>query len=122
MSSALTKKRRSIWRSADWMPRNFYRRVEVMFPIEAPKARERILDEIIPAYLRDNVKARILRADGTHYRTERGADAPRHRCQEELLYGRVGGTPLVAEPHVNSHAEPHVENGHPKAGEGAARH
>src|SRR5262249_10524416 len=44
--------------SADWMPRNFYRRVEVMFPIEAPKARERILEEIVPAYLRDNVKSR----------------------------------------------------------------
>lgn len=106
--------------SADWMPRNFYRRVEVMFPIEAPKARERILEEIIPAYLRDNVKARILCADGTHYRAERAPDAPRHRCQEELLYGRVGGAPLVAEPHA--HPEPHVENGHPKAGEGAARH
>jgi polyphosphate kinase len=106
--------------SADWMPRNFYRRVEVMFPIEAPKARERILEEIIPAYLRDNVKARILCADGTHYRAERAPDAPRHRCQEELLYGRVGGAPLVAEPHA--HPEPHVENGHPKAGEGATRH
>ncbi|HVU88359.1 MAG TPA: polyphosphate kinase 1 [Pirellulales bacterium] len=108
--------------SADWMPRNFYRRVEVMFPIEAPKARERILEEIIPAYLRDNVKARILCADGSHYRAERAPDAPRHRCQEELLYGRVGGAPLVAEPHVNSHAEPHVENGHPKSGEGMVRH
>jgi polyphosphate kinase len=106
--------------SADWMPRNFYRRVEVMFPIEAPKARERILEEIIPAYLRDNVKARILCADGTHYRAERAPDAPRHRCQEELLYGRVGGAPLVAEPHALT--EPQVENGHPKAGEGATRH
>ena len=105
--------------SADWMPRNFHRRVEVMFPVEAPKARERILEEIIPAYLRDNVKARILCADGTHYRAERAPDAPRHRCQEELLYGRVGGAPLVAEPHVNPHTETLAENGHPKAGEGA---
>ncbi len=77
--------------SADWMPRNFYRRVEVMFPIEAEKAKERILEEIVPAYLRDNVKARILCADGTHYRAQRAPDEPRHRCQEELLYGRVRG-------------------------------
>ena len=43
--------------SADWMPRNFHRRVEVMFPIEAPDLKERILTEIVPAYLRDNVRA-----------------------------------------------------------------
>ncbi len=48
--------------SADWMPRNFYRRVEVMFPIEAPDLRERVLHEIIPAYLRDNVKSRVAAA------------------------------------------------------------
>ena len=74
--------------SADWMPRNFYRRVEVMFPIEAPRARERILEEIVPAYLRDNVKARILRADGTHYRaraplTSRGIVARKSCCTDE---------------------------------------
>ena len=34
--------------SADWMPRNFYRRVEVMFPIESPELKERILHEIMP--------------------------------------------------------------------------
>ena len=51
--------------SADWMPRNFYRRVEVMFPIESPELKERILHEIVPAYLNDNVKARILQPDGT---------------------------------------------------------
>src|SRR5256886_9255711 len=36
--------------SADWMPRNFYRRVEAMFPIEAPELKDRILHEILPAY------------------------------------------------------------------------
>jgi polyphosphate kinase len=107
--------------SADWMPRNFYRRVEVMFPINATKPRERILEEILPAYLRDNVKSRILCPDGTHYRAQRTGDEPRHRVQEELLYGRVGGTPLVAEPHAIQHAEPLVENGHPKSSGGAAR-
>jgi polyphosphate kinase len=101
--------------SADWMPRNFYRRVEVMFPIEAPRARERILEEIVPAYLRDNVKARILRADGTHYRALRAPDEPRHRCQEELLHGRAAGAPAVAEPHVQ-----HAENGVHKTGGEAA--
>src|SRR5580698_2880663 len=54
--------------SADWMPRNFHRRVEVMFPIEAPEPRDRILYEIIPSYLRDNVRTRILRSDGSYER------------------------------------------------------
>ncbi|HQU46358.1 MAG TPA: polyphosphate kinase 1, partial [Pirellulales bacterium] len=71
--------------SADWMPRNFYRRVEVMFPIEAPELKQRILTEIIPAYLRDNVKARLLRADGSHVRIQPGEGEPRYRVQEELL-------------------------------------
>ena len=46
--------------SADWMPRNFNRRVEVMFPVESPKLKERIVKEIVPIYLRDNVRARLL--------------------------------------------------------------
>lgn len=107
--------------SADWMPRNFYRRVEVMFPIEAPKARERILEEIVPAYLRDNVKARILCADGSHYRATRADGELRHRCQEELLYGRAGGLPLMTEQHATQAHETHAENGHPKSGGETAR-
>ena len=71
--------------SSDWMPRNFYRRVEAMFPIEAPELRQRILNEIVPAYLRDNVKARILRPDGSHYRLEPTDGEARYRVQEELL-------------------------------------
>jgi len=50
--------------SADWMPRNFFRRVEVMFPVLAPDLATRILREIIPVYLADNVRARRLDPDG----------------------------------------------------------
>jgi polyphosphate kinase len=71
--------------SSDWMPRNFYRRVEVMFPIETPELKERILKEIVPAYLRDNVKARMLKADGSHYRLQPQDGETRYRVQEELL-------------------------------------
>jgi len=71
--------------SADWMPRNFYRRVEVMFPLEAPELKARVLNEIVPAYLRDNVKCRLLQADGTHVRAQPQPGEPRYRCQEELL-------------------------------------
>ncbi len=54
--------------SADWMPRNFDRRVEVVFPVEDEGLKTRITDEILPAYLSDNVKARLLRSDGTYER------------------------------------------------------
>jgi polyphosphate kinase len=71
--------------SADWMPRNFYRRVEVMFPVEAAPLRKRILREIVPAYLRDNVRARVLQTDGT-YRRRRPMDGEAEfRCQFEQL-------------------------------------
>jgi polyphosphate kinase len=58
--------------SADWMPRNFVRRVEIAFPVEDPSLKERILDEILGIALNDNVKARILRADGSYERIAPG--------------------------------------------------
>ena len=54
--------------SADWMPRNFYRRVEVAFPIEDEKLRNEIIKEILPAFLKDRVKARALMPDGSYIR------------------------------------------------------
>jgi polyphosphate kinase len=54
--------------SSDWMPRNLDRRVEVMTPIENPKIKEFLKDEFLSAYLRDNVKARILQPDGSYER------------------------------------------------------
>jgi polyphosphate kinase len=54
--------------SPDWMPRNLYERVEVMFPIKDPLLRERMRREIIAAYLADNLKARLLQRDGKYIR------------------------------------------------------
>ncbi len=75
--------------SADWMPRNFHRRVEVMFPVEAPEPRDRILYEIIPSYLRDNVRSRILRTEGSYERIHPGPDEQPYRVQAELLQLRL---------------------------------
>jgi len=71
--------------SADWMPRSFYRRVEVMFPIESNTLKKRILHEIVPAYLKDNVKARVLDSNGQYQATRSDHRQPAVRCQEELL-------------------------------------
>jgi polyphosphate kinase len=54
--------------SADWMPRNFRRRVEIMFPIEDPRLQNRIVEGILGVVLLDNVKARILNPDGSYRR------------------------------------------------------
>jgi polyphosphate kinase len=70
--------------SADWMPRNFERRVEVMFPVEAEDLRRRIVEEIIPTYLSDNRRMRMLRPDGTYVHAT-SDDQPPHRSQVELL-------------------------------------
>jgi polyphosphate kinase len=54
--------------SADWMPRNFFRRIEVMFPVEDARLRSRLTGELLQVVLNDNVKARQLQADGTYSR------------------------------------------------------
>jgi polyphosphate kinase len=54
--------------SADWMPRNLYKRVEVIFPILDANIKKRLIEEIIPTFLADNVKARLLQNDGLYLR------------------------------------------------------
>ncbi|MBV8367701.1 MAG: polyphosphate kinase 1 [Candidatus Eremiobacteraeota bacterium] len=54
--------------SADWMGRNLDRRVESVVPVLDPLLRDLICNEILDVYLADNVKARVLRSDGTYER------------------------------------------------------
>ena len=56
--------------SADWMPRNFHRRVETLCPVEEPELKEK-LKEILEIQLKDTAKARILQPDGSYVRPER---------------------------------------------------
>lgn len=58
--------------SADWMTRNFFRRVEALFPIYDPDLRRRVVDDILPAELRDNVDARRLQPDAVYAPVPRG--------------------------------------------------
>ncbi|MBI2392406.1 MAG: polyphosphate kinase 1 [Deltaproteobacteria bacterium] len=57
--------------SADWMPRNFHRRIELMFPILDEGLKRRIHEELLVLQLADNTKAWQLRADGTYERVPR---------------------------------------------------
>jgi polyphosphate kinase len=71
--------------SADWMPRNFRRRVEIMFPIEDPNLKRRLVDGILGVVLADNVKARELQADGSYRRVDpAAAGEPSVRSQLEF--------------------------------------
>jgi polyphosphate kinase len=71
--------------SADWMDRNLIRRVEVVFPIEVPELKKRLIEEILYTSLRDNVKARLLLPDGSYRPVEPDAGEPRLRSQDRFL-------------------------------------
>jgi polyphosphate kinase len=57
--------------SADWMPRNLVERCEVVFPVTQPDLHKRLREEILAAYLADNMKARLLQPDGEYVRATR---------------------------------------------------
>jgi polyphosphate kinase len=71
--------------SADWMPRNFDRRIELLFPIEDGNLRERLMTEILGTLFADNTKARFLDPAGSYSRRARGLEAPRRRSQSEFI-------------------------------------
>ncbi len=71
--------------SADWMPRNFFRRIELVFPIEDGNIRERLISELLAFPLQDNVKARLMQPDGTYVRAPLPRGETPHRSQMEFI-------------------------------------
>ncbi len=71
--------------SADWMPRNLDRRVEAMFPIEAPALKRRVVEEIFETALRDNVKRRVLKVDGNYERVKLAAKETPLSFQQHMV-------------------------------------
>lgn len=69
--------------SADWMPRNLDRRVELLVPVEDKTCRTRLIN-VLEAYFDDNVKAKKLLPDGSYVRVKQGKSGP-HRSQEVLF-------------------------------------
>lgn len=70
--------------SADWMNRNFFKRVESCFPIEDQKIKKRVFDEL-QVYLQDNSQAWMLDMDGQYRLIQRGASEERISAQKTLL-------------------------------------
>ncbi len=87
--------------SADWMPRNFFRRIEAVFPIEDPLLRRRVQDELLAIPLADNVKAWRLKPDGSYERVKAGTAAPL-RSQWKFMQRAL----RVAKPAPNAPACP----------------
>jgi polyphosphate kinase len=84
--------------SADWMERNFFRRVEVAFPIRRPEHATRILRDL-NSYLSDNTQAWLLRPDGYYERISRARERPVN-AQSELLAAYSAGPVVVAMPEM----------------------
>jgi len=87
--------------SADWMPRNFYERAEVCCPVNDARLKKRLLEEILPAYLADNCKTRILKRDGSYARLPHSsrAKAKPFNAQDfliELAEGKVAAEDIPA--------------------------
>jgi len=61
--------------SADWMRRNLYERCEVVFPVVDPALKRRLQVEILESYLHDNIKARLMRPDGSYERAPKTGPA-----------------------------------------------
>jgi polyphosphate kinase len=80
--------------SADWMERNFFRRIELAFPLLDAQLKKRVLREGLRVYLTDNQQAWEMSADGDYSRkTSRGK--PRN-AQTELLTTQGGNAPRAA--------------------------
>jgi polyphosphate kinase len=70
--------------SADWMPRNFYRRIEAVFPVEEPDLRQRLYN-ILQAHLSDNKNAHLLRANGAYQKISIKKATPIYSAQKEFM-------------------------------------
>ena len=82
--------------SADWMPRNFFGRIEAVFPIEDGNLRERVISELLALPLADNTRARVLLSDGTYRGAALVKSARVRRSQFESIALAVNGTTRAA--------------------------
>ena len=91
--------------SADWMPRNLDRRVELLVPVTSAAAKRRLIS-ILETYLRDNVKSSEMRSDGTLLRIKSADKKTRIRSQE-VLYQRAVMAVRQAEQSRRTAFQPH---------------
>lgn len=91
--------------SADWMPRNLDRRIELLAPVEDAQCRAKLV-RILDSYFLDTFKARILHADGTYHRAAPVEGEAAFRCQE-MLYQAAKDAVSLVEKSRHTTFEPH---------------
>jgi polyphosphate kinase len=94
--------------SADWMPRNFHRRIEVLFPIEDGILRDRLKRDILDVCLADNTKAKFLAADGSYGAALAVDGAAPRNSQQEFMALSQQALPAPARRHAASSKYPRV--------------
>jgi polyphosphate kinase len=77
--------------SADWMGRNFFRRIEASFPVLDKKLKKRVIEEGLKSYLRDNAQAWVMDVDG-HYKLKAARRAA-PKCAQQLLLQSLASQP-----------------------------
>jgi polyphosphate kinase len=82
--------------SADWMPRNLHRRVEVMFPVQSETLRQQIRQEVLEPVLADNAHAYDMGPDGEYVRRIPAESEPARGAQAEVLERVIRRTPPAA--------------------------
>lgn len=91
--------------SADWMPRNLDRRIELLVPVEDLASRRRLL-EILDTYFRDNQNAWLLKSDGTYERIQPTSTQAKVRAQRVLYQNAVETVQQVEQARRNTF-QPH---------------
>ncbi|HEX9782645.1 MAG TPA: polyphosphate kinase 1 [Opitutaceae bacterium] len=71
--------------SSDLMPRNLYRRVELLVPIDDTRLRQKIIDAYLPQLFADNIDARVLQSNGAYRPVRRSPSAPTRKAQDTFL-------------------------------------
>ncbi len=98
--------------SADWMPRNLDRRVEIVFPVEDEKIKEKVL-HILDLEFKDNVKAHLLTPEGTYEKPDKRGKAlvnsQMEFCQDAREYAKKKDQEAMPNPRVFIPAEPQQE-------------
>jgi len=84
--------------SADWMPRNFFRRIELAIPVEDGVLRERLISEVLAVSLADNAKARFLQPDGSYRRATAASDGKSCRSQVQFMAAATSGEQALRKP------------------------
>ena len=100
--------------SADLMPRNLNRRVEILYPVSDSRIVRHLRDEVLPVYLADTVKARRMRPDGTYERVRPAPGQPVVDSQHWFIGRGTSGSPAPGTGAIHAAEAPRLP--HPEVG------